>query len=366
MLSIVFPVYNGEKFISETIQHIQASTYENYELIIVNDGSKDKSEEIVVKHALQDKRIRYFYKENGGIVSARNYGMQQAAGKYICFVDQDDIVMPDMFETLINDINDCQADFAQGGVAQELDICIDKSDDIVNVLKKGTYEYEESYAALILRGDIIQANNKIDCNIWNKIYRLDFLRKYQIVFHTFLDYEDDWIFVINAMRYAKNITLRKKIVYIWRQNEASESRNRIIKDKYLENFYKKHCELREFLLDSLGEISLSDDYKKIYEGELQKETLLWGLSNETGRGILNRTINQSTSIMKSIVQQEKKYGIRKGMLIRPLPVSIYGQQGVKKLYYIFRDILLTYLLLNHMERLAVVLNKKIMHGRWHN
>ena len=107
--------------------------------------------------------------------------MQKASGKYICFVDQDDVVMPDMFETLIRDLNDCQADFAQGGVAQDFDICADKFGDEVNVLKKGTYEYEESYAALILRGDIIQADNKIDCNIWNKIYRLDFLKKHHIM-----------------------------------------------------------------------------------------------------------------------------------------------------------------------------------------
>lgn len=366
MLSIVIPVYNGEKFIVETIKHIQSSTYEKFELIIVNDGSNDQSEEMISRIAVQDKRIKYFYKENGGIVSARNYGMQQATGKYICFVDQDDIVMPDMFETLIQDLEDNQADFAQGGVSQSLNFCVDKTEDIINLLKKGTKEYDESYAALILRGDVLQTTKKIDCNIWNKVYRLDFLRAHQINFYKYLDYEDDWIFVINVMRYARNITLRKKVVYIWRQNEESESRNRIIKDKYLDDFYKKHSALREFLLDALSEISLPDDYQAIYEGELQKETLLWGLSNETGRGISNRTIKQSTVVMQNIVKQEKCYGIKKGMLCRPLPVSIYGQYGIKKLYYIFRDILLTFFLLNHLELLAVVLNKKVMHGRWHN
>ena len=76
MLSIVIPVYNGERFIVETIKHIQSSTYEKFELIIVNDGSNDQSEEMISRIAVQDKRIKYFYKENGGIVSARNYGMQ--------------------------------------------------------------------------------------------------------------------------------------------------------------------------------------------------------------------------------------------------------------------------------------------------
>ena len=81
---------------------------------------------------------------------------------------------------------------------------------------------------------------------------------------------------------------------------------------------------------------------------------------------MNRTIRQSTEVMRKIVKEEKKYGIKKGMLRRPLPISIYGQHGVKKLYYTFRDVLLTFLLLHHMELFAVVLNKKVMHGRWHN
>ena len=275
MLSVVIPVYNGEKFILETIQNIQTSTYTDFELIIVNDGSKDKSEEIIRQIAREEKRIKYFYKENGGIVSARNYGMEQAAGEYICFVDQDDVVMPDMFETLIRDMEENQADFAQGGVTNSLGEISGKTDDAMDVLKKGTKEYEESYGALILRGNVIQTSKKIDCNIWNKIYRLDFLRKNQIWFHTFLDYEDDWLFVINALKYAKSVTLRKKVVYAWREHEESESRNRVVKDKYLENFYEKHCALKEFLLESLREVSLAERYDMQFEGELQKETRLW-------------------------------------------------------------------------------------------
>lgn len=366
MLSIIIPVYNGEKYIVETLEYIKASTYTDFEIIIVNDGSKDRSESIIKKLAEEDDRIKYYYKENGGIVSARNYGMEKASGQYICFVDQDDIVMPYMFQTLIDDIEQNEADFAQGGVSQSIKVqnCIETGP--VAVLKHGTTEYDDSFGALILRGDVIKTTNKIDCNIWNKIYRLDFLKENHITFKMFLDYEDDWIFVINAMKYAKAIAVRKEVVYIWKTNLESESRNRIIHDKYLDDFYAKHCALRAFLLDSLKMTAIAPSFYALYEGELQKETLLWGLSNETGRGIANRTIAQSTKVMKEIVKQERKYGIKKGMLRRPLPVSIYGQHGIKKIYYVFRDIFLTALLLCHMEKLAVVLNKNILHGRWHN
>lgn len=366
MLSVVIPVYNGAKYIEETVKYIQASIYKDIEIVIVNDGSKDQSEHVIHKLAREDSRIKYYFKENGGIVSARNYGMGKATGKYICFVDQDDIVKPDMFQLLIYDIEENQADFAQGGVSQSTDEKHHNKDRSKGVLKKGTTEYESAYGALIIRGDVLKTQNRIDCNIWNKIYRLDFLRKHQLIFKTFLDYEDDWIFVINAMKYAGTVTVRKETVYIWRTNEESESRNRIRHDKYLEDFYEKHCALREFLLEALAGIPMEKNLYALFESELQKETLLWGLSNETGRGIEHRTLRQSTAVMKGIVKRERDYGIKKGMVWKPLPISIYGQYGIKKVYYVFRDVFLTILLLNHMESLAVILNKKLFHGRWHN
>ena len=366
MLSIVIPVYNGEKYIAETLEHIQASSYTDFEILIVNDGSKDQSESIIRKLIQEDQRIKYYYKENGGIVSARNYGLDKASGKYICFVDQDDMVMPYMFEHLINDIEQNHADFAQGGVAQSSDENTFEEEVSAYVLEEGTEEFNHAFGSLILRGDVIKASQKIDCNIWNKIYRLDFLRENKIIFKTFLDYEDDWIFVINAMKHAKTVTIRKQVVYIWRTNLESESRNRIAHDKYLDDFYVKHCALRAFLLDALKEATVDQKLYVLYENELQKETLLWGLSNETGKGIENRTLSQSTAVMKEIVKHEREYGVKRGMLKRPLPISIYGQHGIKKAYYVFRDLFLTILLLNHMEGLAVVLNKKVLHGRWHN
>ena len=366
MLSIVIPVYNGEKYIEETLRYIQASTYDDFEIIIVNDGSKDQSGEIVDRLSREDSRIKYYYKKNGGIASARNYGMDKAAGKYICFVDQDDIVLPDMFEILIDDLKKTGADFAQGSVSQNMEDMKQRVEESAATIKKGTPEYDHCLGALIVRGGVIETPHRVDCNIWNKIYSLDFLRKYKIQFKSFLDYEDDWIFTIGALKNAKVVTVRQQIIYIWRDNEQSESRNRVVHDKYLEDFYRRHCELRSFLLNTLKECKLSEDIRLMFEGELQKEAMLWGLSNETGRGIKNRTIRQSTEVMKVITKTERKNGIIKGMLRRPLPISVYGQQGMKRAYCKFRDIFLTGLLLNHMERFAVILNKKLFHGRWHN
>ena len=112
MLSIIVPVYNGEKYIGETIRYIQASEYTNLEIIVVNDGSTDNSRKIVKELQDKDIRIIIFDKENGGVVSARNYGAERAKGKYICFVDQDDIVKPFMYSKMIDKMIKDSSDIA--------------------------------------------------------------------------------------------------------------------------------------------------------------------------------------------------------------------------------------------------------------
>ena len=91
-VSVILPVYNGEKYIQETIKSILRSVYQNIEVLVVDDGSTDNSLMCCRQLQEQDSRIIVYSKENGGTVSARNYGIAKASGKYLCFCDQDDIV----------------------------------------------------------------------------------------------------------------------------------------------------------------------------------------------------------------------------------------------------------------------------------
>lgn len=89
LISIIIPVFNGETFIEKTINNILKSTYKNIEVIIVDDGSVDRSGIICKQIQSSDSRVKYYYKDNGGIAQARNYGIERALGEYICFSDQD-------------------------------------------------------------------------------------------------------------------------------------------------------------------------------------------------------------------------------------------------------------------------------------
>ena len=100
LVSIIMPVFNGEKYISQAINSVLLQSYPHWELLIINDGSDDNSEQVVV--SFQDKRIRYFAQENKGVSSARNTGLSSMKGDFFCFLDADDEFTPQSLEARIN------------------------------------------------------------------------------------------------------------------------------------------------------------------------------------------------------------------------------------------------------------------------
>ena len=115
-LSIIVPVYNAEKFIDRCMRSIYAQTFKDYEIILVNDGSKDNSAKICKKYAEKDDRVIFIDKENGGAGSARNAGIEKASGEYLAFPDVDDWFEPDMYEELYKKAKSGDFDMVFSGV----------------------------------------------------------------------------------------------------------------------------------------------------------------------------------------------------------------------------------------------------------
>ena len=109
MISVIVPIYNVEKYLEKCINSIMNQTYRDLEIILINDGSTDSSGQICDKYKKIDERIKVVHKENKGVSSARNRGLDIAKGDYIGFVDSDDYIHPNMYEILYNNLinNDC-------------------------------------------------------------------------------------------------------------------------------------------------------------------------------------------------------------------------------------------------------------------
>ena len=112
LISVIVPVYNVELYIRKCIESILSQTYRNLEIILVDDGSKDRCGEICDEYALKDNRIRVIHKENGGLSDARNVGIDASRGEYIGFVDSDDWIVPDMYEYLYRGLIENNADIS--------------------------------------------------------------------------------------------------------------------------------------------------------------------------------------------------------------------------------------------------------------
>ena len=121
LISVIVPSYNAESFLDETLKSVLSQTYENWECIIVNDGSTDNTEEIAKKWCEKDSRFRYFYKENSGASDTRNRGIKDAKGEYIAFLDADDLYMPNFLEICLETL-----------VKKEVDLVAPKMIDFKN------------------------------------------------------------------------------------------------------------------------------------------------------------------------------------------------------------------------------------------
>src|SRR5690606_27364966 len=109
-VSVIIPVYNAEKYLRECLDSVLAQTFTDFEVLLINDGSTDASGKICDEYAEKDSRIKVFHKENGGVSSARNLGLDNAKGEWISFVDSDDTIEQETLATLANEVKDLDID----------------------------------------------------------------------------------------------------------------------------------------------------------------------------------------------------------------------------------------------------------------
>lgn len=158
MISVIVPVYNVEKYLERCVKSIAAQTYKDLEILLIDDGSTDKSGKMCDDFQQTDSRIKAFHKQNGGLSDARNYGIEHSAGEFISFVDSDDYIDEKMLETLHRLITENDADLA---VCSAMDVFEGKEVTQVKEIKVFNLNKVESYKYM-LRGDgIPSACNKL-------------------------------------------------------------------------------------------------------------------------------------------------------------------------------------------------------------
>lgn len=180
-LSIIVPIYNAEKYLSRCIDSILAQTFKSFELLLIDDGSKDKSGEICDTYAKNDNRVKVIHKINEGAGIARNVGLSIAEGEYVGFVDADDYVSADMFKILFNEAKTEKYDAVFCGVNNVMD-----NGSITKTFTSDRRVYENDI--LLYIADMISASpmqkdiSNESVAVWNGIYLIDIIKRNNINF----------------------------------------------------------------------------------------------------------------------------------------------------------------------------------------
>ena len=225
LVTVIVPVYNVEKYLAECLDSICAQTLKNIEIICMNDGSTDLSGDILAQYAARDSRIFVLNQENQGQSAARNNALDLARGKYISFVDSDDIIAPEMLEELYNRAEALNADIAFGNrVIYYQD---ENKKDVIPFWRKlkadNTVEEDDNLPETFKAERIYDYMLITPCYPWGKLIRREFLTNHNIKFVKGLIYEDI-IYFVDLMMAKPVMTYLNKPFYTYRVLSTSTCR----------------------------------------------------------------------------------------------------------------------------------------------
>ncbi len=313
-ISIIVPIYNAEKYLSKCINSLINQTKKEIEIILINDGSTDRSEEIINNY--RDERIKYFKNENQGIGKTRNFGIEKATGKYLMFVDSDDYLKEDACEILFKKAEKEKLDLV---------ICnyykVDEETD-----KKEIIEIKE------FKNTKLKDNKELLLNVnlapWNKLYKRDLIKKNKIKFVENLKYEDA-PFVVETMDKAKRIgqvTEALNYYVIHKNSETTIRDNKVFDIIEIVDKIRKYFSKRKDYTEIINKLSVRILTNYTIQQRMQQD-----------KKIAKEFINQTFQYMQENIPDYKdnKYyenrgflrrTIEKNKLITDLYVKLYKEE----------------------------------------
>lgn len=239
-ISVIVPVYKAEKYLHRCVDSLLAQTFPDIEILLIDDGSPDRSGEICDEYAKKDSRVRVFHKENGGVSSARNVGLDNAIGEFLTFIDADDWINVDCFEKGIFLLKRDNLDILQ----YSYKMISEEDESIISV-----HDYE---CAPMNWQDFVQMDHFLVC-VWGNFIRMSIVEKHHLRFDEELHLAEDQLFIMTTMTLSERIAQTKKIYYNYFQNLGSATHNskkddivkssaELLKFGKMHNLFKPHID----------------------------------------------------------------------------------------------------------------------------
>lgn len=253
-VSIIVPVYNAEKTIGRCIESILNQEYTDFELILCNDGSRDKSGQICDEYAEKDSRIHVIHKENSGVSDTRNVGIRSASGTYIQFLDADDWITVDATKLLVRTMKEKESDLVISDFYRVVGEHISRKGDIDTEEVMST----EKFAKFMME-------NPADFYygvLWNKLYKRELIESYEIYMDEQLSWCEDFLFNLEYLLHCKTVAALQVPIYYYVKTEGSLAtqgmniaktvKMKITVFEYYNEFYKHIYEEKDYDKSRLG------------------------------------------------------------------------------------------------------------------
>ena len=231
-VSIILPIYNVEKYLEKCVNSVISQTYQNIEVILVDDGSKDSSGRICDELVESDNRIKVIHKKNGGLASARNAGYEMATGEYIMYIDSDDVIKNDIAEKCVSAMEKKQSDVVIFGYEK-----MSEDGQVLEICKwsNKTYNHDE----------MVEYLYEAICNMsfgyaWNKMYRKSTIDKSKVFGDAKVIDREDLVYNLELLRFWDRITYIDSVGYEYLQRSSSLLHNSdLARLKGVEYFVKR-------------------------------------------------------------------------------------------------------------------------------
>lgn len=195
MVSVILPVYNTEKYLDHCIESIIKQSYQDFEIIAINDGSLDQSLSILERYATVDSRIHVYSQENKGVSAARNYGLDLASGDYVLFIDSDDWIEPDMIEVLVHNLEETKTDISCCQYDRNIDLSLKECE---------VWDSEKALEEFLF-------HRRINGSLVNKLFKRKLL--FGISHDSSIRYGEDALFCWKVFMRAKSICVSNNVLY---------------------------------------------------------------------------------------------------------------------------------------------------------
>lgn len=323
-ISVIVPVYNVEKYLPRCIDSILAQTFTDFELLLIDDGSTDNSGEICDEYAKNDRRIRVFHKENGGVSSARNTGLINAKGEWVCFVDSDDDICINYLEVYVSLLKHKEADFYIVGC------------NIISNNRRTKRTFHDQYFSKesIHKFVMYIRYYNIFGVPWNKLFSMKIIKDQNISFDESLDSYEDEVFVLEYLVYTSSVMASSQCTYNYYVREQLS-----LSKKYIE--IDKHIYIAQRLYELGLKLSSDDIYiqhlRKMYSHHMSEcITRLYGRYGHYCR-------QERLKIISKVLKTAKEHNVIKILYSQLNSLKIIGHNAYMidvngTLLYLYRSL----------------------------